>query len=167
MRLASTAMTTHWEPKWEEASFIKAGLTTAAVFKETLSAPANNKARMSSIVRIPPPTVKGMKTSLATRSTTSSIVLRPSFVAVISKKTSSSAPSCEYFFAKETGSPAYFRLLKLTPLTVWPSLTSRQGMMRFVIMISLPSVAKRHSRPVRFFRDEIASRRCCRFQRPR
>ena len=125
---------------------------------------------LSSIVRIPPPTVKGMNTSLATRSTTSSMVSRPSFVAVISKKTSSSAPSCEYFFARATGSPAYLKLSKLTPLTVCPSLTSKQGMIRFVSMFLNPDCLRpsglmRHNRPVRFFRGGTGLRQCCFFER--
>ena len=45
-----------------------------------------------STVWMPPPTVKGMKTFSATFSTSSTIVLRERMVAVMSRKTSSSAP---------------------------------------------------------------------------
>jgi len=48
---------------------------------------------MSSSLRIPPPTVRGIKTSLATFSTISTMVSLLSEDAVISKKVSSSAPS--------------------------------------------------------------------------
>jgi hypothetical protein len=41
---------------------------------------------MSSTVRMPPPTVNGMKQRLATRSITSTIVSRPCALAVMSKK---------------------------------------------------------------------------------
>ena len=61
-------------------------------------------------------------------------VLRRSFVAVMSRNTSSSAPASEYFAPSSTGSPASRRLTKLTPFTVRPSLMSRQGMMRFANM---------------------------------
>ena len=49
---------------------------------------------MSSSVRMPPPTVSGMNTTSAVRRTTSKIMSRPSWLAVMSRKTSSSAPSC-------------------------------------------------------------------------
>ena len=48
---------------------------------------------MSSTVRIPPPTVSGMNTCSAVRRTTSSMMSRPSWLAVMSRNTSSSAPS--------------------------------------------------------------------------
>ncbi len=48
---------------------------------------------MSSTVRMPPPTVKGMKTVSATRRTMSITMSRRSWLAVMSRKTSSSAPS--------------------------------------------------------------------------
>ena len=66
---------------------------TAAVLIETLSAPASSKARMSSRVRTPPPTVSGMKQTSAVRRTTSSRVPRASWLAVMSRKQSSSAPA--------------------------------------------------------------------------
>ena len=65
---------------------------TAAEFTLTLSAPASKRFRISSTSRIPPPTVNGMNTVSATRLTRSSVVLRPSCVAEISRKTNSSAP---------------------------------------------------------------------------
>ncbi len=87
--MASTML---WLPKRRAPSRIRSGSATAAVFTETLSAPASSAARMSSTLAIPPPTVSGMKTRAATRSTTSSIVRRPSWEAEMSRKTSSSAP---------------------------------------------------------------------------
>ena len=47
---------------------------------------------MSAAERMPPPTVYGMKHSSAVRVATSSIVGRSSWVAVMSRKTTSSAP---------------------------------------------------------------------------
>ncbi len=72
---------------------MSAGSFTAAEFSEVLSHPAASIARMSSAVRMPPPTVYGMKTSSAVRRATSSIIGRSSCVAVMSRNTSSSAPS--------------------------------------------------------------------------
>ena len=66
---------------------------TAAVLIETLSAPEDKSARISSIVRTPPPTVSGMKQASAVRRTTSSMMPRFSWLAVISRKVSSSAPA--------------------------------------------------------------------------
>ena len=60
---------------------------------EILSAPSLRRARKSSTVRIPPPTVKGMNTVSATLRTMSTTVPRASEEAVISRKTSSSAPA--------------------------------------------------------------------------
>ena len=65
----------------------------AAVFTDTLSAPARSRTSTSATVRTPPPTVSGMKTCSAVRRTTSSIVARPDDEAVTSRKVSSSAPS--------------------------------------------------------------------------
>ena len=69
------------------------GSATAAVFSETLSAPARSTSRISSTVRTPPPTVSGMNARRAVRSTISRSVPRRSGAAVMSRKTSSSAPS--------------------------------------------------------------------------
>ena len=80
---------------------------------------------------MPPPTVKGIKTCCATFFTISTVVFLFSLVAVISKNTSSSAPSSEYFFASITGSPAYLKFSKFTPFTVLPSFMSRQGIILF------------------------------------
>ncbi len=60
---------------------------------ETLSAPERSSVLMSSTVRTPPPTVSGMKQASAVRRTTSSMVPRFSWVAVMSRKHSSSAPA--------------------------------------------------------------------------
>ena len=59
----------------------------------TLSAPASSTPWASSTERIPPPIVNGMKHSSATRRASSTTVSRLSLVAVMSRKTSSSAPS--------------------------------------------------------------------------
>ena len=92
---ASTASTTHWEPNRSAASVISSGRATAAELTEILSAPARSSSRKSSRVRMPPPTVRGTNTCSAVRSTTSATVLRASWVAVMSKKTISSAPWSE------------------------------------------------------------------------
>ena len=42
---------------------------------------------MSSMVRIPPPTVNGMKTTSAVRRDDASMISRPSWLAVMSRKT--------------------------------------------------------------------------------
>ena len=57
-----------------------------------LSAPALSSRRTSSTARTPPPTVSGMKTCDATASMIGRIRSRPSLVAVMSRKVSSSAP---------------------------------------------------------------------------
>ena len=69
------------------------GASTAAVFTVTLSAPARSTARPSSIFRMPPPAVSGIFNCSATRRIVSRNVARPSFVALMSSTTSSSAPS--------------------------------------------------------------------------
>ena len=55
---------------------------TAAVLIDTLSAPEVNNARISSMLRTPPPTVSGMKHASAVRRTTSSMMPRFSWLAV-------------------------------------------------------------------------------------
>src|SRR5215469_12160694 len=97
---------------------------------ETLSAPEASNARTSSMVRTPPPTVSGMKQASAVRRTTSRMMPRFSWLAVMSRKVSSSAPAASYATAAATGSPASRRSTKFTPLTTRPSLTSRHGMTR-------------------------------------
>src|SRR5579863_4206265 len=98
---------------------------------ETLSAPFASSLRISSKIRIPPPTVSGMKIDSAVRLTTSMRISRSSEEAVMSKKQSSSAPWRSYSCATSTGSPASRRPEKPTPLTTLPPLTSRQGIIRF------------------------------------
>ena len=71
---------------------INSGRFTAAVLTDTLSAPAINKRRASSTVRIPPPIVNGMKTCSATARAISTVVSRSPDDAVMSRNTSSSAP---------------------------------------------------------------------------
>ena len=82
----------HWEPNFFDASLTKLKFLTAAVFTETLSAPANNKSVIFWIVLTPPPTVKGTKHSFAVFLTIPIIVSLFSFEAVMSKKQISSAP---------------------------------------------------------------------------
>ena len=72
---------------------MRSGSATAAVFTATLSAPARKSSKASSTVRTPPPTVKGRNTVSATRLTMSRVMGRASALAVMSRKTSSSAPS--------------------------------------------------------------------------
>ena len=80
-------------PNSRLSSVISAGRRTAAVFTETLSAPDIRMCRASATERMPPPTASGMKTLRAVRATTSAMMARASLEAVISRKTSSSAPS--------------------------------------------------------------------------
>jgi len=91
--LASIATTIHWSPNFSAASLTKARRFTAAVLIDTLSAPEASSARISSIVRTPPPTVSGMKQASAVRRTTSRMMPRFSWLAVMSRKQSSSAPA--------------------------------------------------------------------------
>jgi len=102
----------------------------AAELIDTLSAPAFSSVRISSIVRIPPPTHSGMNTTSAVRRTTSIMIPRLSWLAVISRNTSSSAPSRSYRSATSTGSPASRSWTKFVPLTTRPRSTSRHGMIR-------------------------------------
>src|SRR5712691_3939956 len=70
----------------------------------------------------------------AVRRTTSSMMARCSWDAVMSRKTSSSAPWASYASAASTGSPASRRSTKRTPLTTRPAWTSRHGMRRLQSM---------------------------------
>ncbi len=58
------ATTTHCDPKTSASSPISSGRSSAAEFTETLSAPASSTACASATVRMPPPIVNGMKTSI-------------------------------------------------------------------------------------------------------
>ena len=133
--------TMHWLPNRRAASRTNPDRWQAAELIETLSQPALSSARISSIVRIPPPTVSGMKTCSAVRRTTSIMMSRPSWLAVISRNTSSSAPSFSYRAATSTGSPASRKLTKFVPLTTRPRSTSRQGMTRFASIRRKPIAA--------------------------
>ena len=73
----------------------------------------------------------------AMRDTSPVKVPRPSSVALMSRYTSSSAPSAAYFAPSSTGSPTFFSSAKLIPLTVCPSRMSRQGIMRFASIASV------------------------------
>ena len=65
----------------------------AAEFTEILSAPSLRIALKSSVLRMPPPTVNGMKSFEATCLTHSSCVALLSEEAVMSRNTTSSAPA--------------------------------------------------------------------------
>ena len=108
--------TMHWLPKRNAAARTNSGSRTAAELIDTLSHPASSNWRMSSSVRMPPPTVSGMNTCSAVRRTTSSMMSRPSWLAVMSRNTNSSAPSLSYRAATSTGSPASRRFTKVRPL---------------------------------------------------
>src|ERR1700722_3465270 len=142
-RLASMATTMHWSPNFSAASLTNSRRLTAAELIEALSAPDRSKVLMSSTVRTPPPTVSGMKQASAVRRTTSSMMPRFSWVAVMSRKQSSSAPAASYAIAASTGSPASRRSTKLTPLTTRPSFTSRQGITRFLSIGALRAADQR------------------------
>jgi hypothetical protein len=129
----------HWLPKARAPSEMISGRASAAEFRLILSAPARNSVRMSSVVRTPPPTVSGMKHRSAVRSITSRIDLRPSDDAVMSKKTSSSAPCSLYRSASSTGSPTLRSPFSSArpncrPRVTRPAWTSRQGMTRLASM---------------------------------
>src|SRR4051812_31747610 len=79
---------------------------------------------------MPPPIVNGTNTSSAVRRARSTIVSRLPDVAVMSRNTTSSAPSSSYRAASSTGSPASRRSTKFVPFTTRPASTSRQGMIR-------------------------------------
>src|SRR3954468_14761231 len=126
-RRASIASTTHCAPNTSASSPISSGRCTAAEFTDPLSAPASSTACASATERMPPPIVKGMKTSCAVRRARSTIVSRFSCEAVMSRKTSSSPPSASYRAASSTGSPASRMSTKFVPFTTRPLSTSRQG----------------------------------------
>jgi hypothetical protein len=90
---ASTDKTKTCEPKRSAISAISSGRAIADVLIEILSAPARKSRSTSRTLRIPPPTVSGMKTCSAVRRTISKVVSRPELLAEISRKVSSSAPS--------------------------------------------------------------------------
>jgi len=92
-RFASMAITTHCAPNTSASSPISSGRARAAELTETLSAPASRTAWASSTERMPPPITNGMKTLSAVRRASCTIVSRRSCEAVMSRKTSSSAPS--------------------------------------------------------------------------
>src|SRR5438876_686544 len=131
---ASIASTTHWAPKTSAQRVIRVGSASAAVLTDTLSAPCVSSSAMSGTLLTPPPTASGMNTWSAVRSTVSSRIFRASDDAVMSRKMISSAPSRSYAAASSAGSPASRSSWKRTPLTTRPSVTSRQGMIRFAGM---------------------------------
>ena len=161
-RFASIAITTHWLPNLYTASAMSCGFFSAAEFTETLSAPARSSAVKSSTVRMPPPTVNGINMLFATRETISSMIPRASEDAVMSSKTSSSAPCRSYSTAASTGSPASRKFTKFVPLTTLPFLRSRHGIMRlaYITRPPFPASWRRSFRAasvptLRFFPGEI------------
>ena len=74
----------HWRPKASAPRAMISGWRTAAELTLIFSAPASSTARMSSTLRIPPPTENGIKMVSATRRTTSIMMLRRSWEAVMS-----------------------------------------------------------------------------------
>ena len=166
------ATTTACAPKLRPIASINVGSFSAAEFTLTLSAPASNTCAASSAVRMPPPTQKGTNSSRAVRRTVSSSVARPSCVAVMSSSTISSAPSRAWRAACVAGSPASTRSTNCTPFTTRPPCTSRQAMMRLVIIPS-PSLPTREnceesSTPSRRISpDETARPSHCRARQPR
>jgi len=76
--------TMHWLPKMRAPWEIRSGLSTAALLMLIFSAPALRTRYMSSTLRIPPPTLKGMKMVRATWLTTSIMMPRLSDEAVMS-----------------------------------------------------------------------------------
>ena len=92
-RLASIASTTHCAPSTPASWLSSSGSATAAELTEILSAPASSTAWASAALRIPPPIVNGTNTSSAVRRASCATVSRFSCVAVMSRKTTSSAPS--------------------------------------------------------------------------
>ena len=93
VRFASIASTTHCAPNVSASSSTSSGRRTAAEFTDTLSAPASSTACASSRERMPPPIVNGMNTLSAVLRASRTIVSRSSWDAVMSRNTSSSAPS--------------------------------------------------------------------------
>jgi hypothetical protein len=131
-RFGSMLTTVAQRPNFRATSRIRSGFFTAAEFRLTFSAPAGMIWVASARVRMPPPTVNGMKTVSATRRIMSSRTDRPSWLAEMSRKTSSSAPWASYRRATSTGSPASRSPTKLVPFTTRPRSTSRHGMIRLV-----------------------------------
>ena len=87
------ATTTHWAPNSAASSATSSGRSTAAVFTDTLSAPARSSRRASSTDRTPAAHGEGDEDLSAVRRATSTMVSRASDEAVMSRNTSSSAPS--------------------------------------------------------------------------
>ena len=84
---------TAWLPNASAADEMIDGSRTAAELSETLTAPAAIMVRHPATSRKPPPTVYGMRRRSAAWLASSTVVRRSSEVAVMSRKTTSSAPS--------------------------------------------------------------------------
>src|SRR5687768_54558 len=80
-----------------------------------------------------------MNTCSAVREITSRVAARPSMVAVMSRKMSSSPPSRSYRAASSTGSPASRSSRNFVPFTTRPPSTSRQGTMRLASVMPASS----------------------------
>jgi len=96
---------------------------------------------------MPPPIVRGMKSRSAVRRATSSIVLRSSSVAEMSRKTISSAPRL-VALREFDGVADVLEILELDALTTPAPLTSRQGIIRLesIATSSGPSTSSRAAR---------------------
>ena len=115
------------------------GLRKTADEVEILSAPAASTSAAAWTDEMPPPIVKGTVTASATLRTVSSIVLRPSTVAVMSSMASSSAPAAQYALQHSTGSPASLMSTKFTPLTTRPLIMSMHGMITKGLLLLIDS----------------------------
>ena len=83
----------HWAPKRRAPAVTRSGVRTAEELRLTLSAPARSSSVMPSTEPMPPPTVNGMVTASAVWRTSSTRVVRPWWLAAMSRNTSSSAPA--------------------------------------------------------------------------
>src|ERR671935_35855 len=120
-------------PADASAAFSAGTLTTPSWKMDAASAasapvPAKSS---TSTPSIPPPTQNGIVSRSATRAASSTTVRRRSADAVMSRNTSSSAPSESYRDASAIGSPASRSATKRVPFTTRPRSTSRHGMIRF------------------------------------
>ena len=86
------ATTTAWDPKRLAIAVMSDGSARAAELIDTRSAPDSMIRFASSTDRTPPPTVKGIARTSATWATRDVMVEASSGVAVMSRKTNSSAP---------------------------------------------------------------------------
>src|SRR5581483_8491195 len=131
------ATITACDPKRCPMQVIRDGSAIAAELMLILSAPASKIAPASSSLRTPPPTVNGTNSCFAVRRTVSIKVFRFWCVAVMSSRTTSSAPASLCALASSAGSPASRRLRNFVPFTTRPASTSKQAMIRLVSMYKI------------------------------